>query len=145
MPPSITSVVVTLAAVVACAPPSLESELDLASETVLRQQRIAAEAIELNTCNNEAVRLSGEVHIVITEKGSLRHGHINGHLTGTGSAGNDYVLNLQARTSVQPGSDTVEFVGRQVLISKGGAPNLLTTVSITSDPFSMSVQADCRG
>ena len=104
MPPSITSVVVTLAAVVACAPPSLESELDLASETVLRQQRIAAEAIELNTCNNEAVRLSGEVHIVITEKGSLQHGHINGHLTGTGSAGNDYVLNLQARTSVQPGA-----------------------------------------
>lgn len=144
MPPSITSVVVTLAAVVACAPPSLESELDLTSETVLRQQRIAAEAIELNTCNNEAVRLSGEVHIVITEKGSLQHGHINGHLTGTGSAGNDYVLNLQARTSVQP-SGTVEFVGRQVLISKGGAPNLLATVSITSDPFSMSVQADCRG
>ncbi len=144
MPPSITSVVVTLAAVVACAPPSLESELDLASETVVRQQRIAAEAIELNTCNNEAVRLSGEVHIVITEKGSLQHGHINGHLTGTGSAGNDYVLNLQARTSVQP-SGTVEFVGRQVLISKGGAPNLLATVSITSDPFSMSVQADCRG
>ena len=145
MSPSITSVMVTLAAVVACAPPSLESELDLASEAVLRQQRIAAEAIELNTCNNEAVRLTGEVHIVITENGSVRHGHINGHLTGTGSAGNDYVLNLQARTSVQVGSDTVEFVGRQVLISKAGAPNLLATVSITSDPFAMSVQADCRG
>lgn len=136
---------VALTATVACAPPVPESTLGQDLEVVVRQAHETIDSREVNTCNGESVLLTGEVHIVVTEKASARQGHINGHLTGTGSAGNDYVLNLQGRTSVEAGTVIVEFVGRQLLISKGGAPNQMTTVAIMSDPFSMTVQVDCRG
>ena len=72
------------------------------------------------------------------EHDSVRQGHVNGHLTGTGSAGNDYLLNLQARTTVRPGTEAVEVTIRRFLISEGGAPTQLTIVSISSDPLSMT-------
>ena len=38
-----------------------------------------------------------------------------------------------------------ELVTRQLLISKGGAPNQLTTVTVAADPLSITIVADCRG
>ena len=115
-------VVVALAAAVACAPPVPESTLGQDLEVVVRQAHETIDSREVNTCNGESVLLTGGVHIVVTEKASARQGHINGHLTGTGSAGNDYVVNLQGRTSVETGTIIVEFVGRQLLVAAAGPP-----------------------
>lgn len=141
-------IVVTAVAAItatACVPPAPGSDGVQELGTVVRQQRIGILDSQLNTCNGESVHLAGDIHIVITEHHSVRQGHVNGHLTGTGSAGNDYLLNLQARTTVPPGTEAVEVTVRQLLISKGGAPNQLTIASISSDPFSISLQSDCRG
>jgi hypothetical protein len=136
---------VMVSTTVACAPPASTSELAQASETIVEQSRFIVNEREFNTCNGEVVRLSGEVHMVITEKATTLMAHVNGHLTGVGSHGNEYLLNLQGEGTVQPGGQVVTFAGRELLISKGGAPNQLVTVSMTSDPFSMTTHADCRG
>jgi hypothetical protein len=137
------SLVVVAAA--ACAPPASTSDLAQASETIVKQSRFILEQRELNTCNGETVQLAGEVHVVVTDKAGARSGHVNGHLAGTGSLGNEYLLNLNAKMSLQPGGQVVEMIGRELLISKAGAPNQLVTVAMTSDPFTMTVQPDCRG
>jgi len=136
---------VLLGLAAACAP-SASQEVPLPGPgTTGRQEHLTIEDDQVNACNGESVRLIGDVHVVITEHDAVRDAHVNGHLTGMGSFGNEYLMNLQARADVQVGGVGFELVTRQLLISKGGAPNQLTTVTVASDPLSMTVVADCGG
>ena len=124
------------------APPSGVSQAD---ETVVHERRLEVRDVVVNTCTGESVALWGDVHIKVADQAGAHDGHVNGHLTGTGSAGNAYILNMQARTALAPDGETFDVVTRQLLVSQGSAPNLLTTVTVTSEPFAMTVEADCRG
>jgi len=134
-----------LAVAAACAPPASQQAPLPGSGTVVRQEHLTITDDQVNACNGESVHLAGDVHIVFNDHDGVRDAHVNGHLTGTGSLGNDYLMNLQARADVPVGGVSFELVTRQLLISKGGAPNQLTTVTVASDPLSLAVVADCRG
>ncbi len=137
---------VLLGLAAACAPSaSQQGPLPGPGTTTLRQEHLTIQDDAVNACNGESVHLAGDVHVVITEHDAVRDAHVNGHLTGMGSFGNEYLMNLQARADVQMGGGSVELVTRQLLISKGGAPNQLTTVTVASDPLSITIVADCRG
>jgi hypothetical protein len=134
-----------LAVAAACAPSaSLQGPMPGPGTTV-RQEHLTIADDEVNACNGESVHLSGDVHAVITQHDSVRDAHVNGHLTGMGSFGNEYLMNLQARADVQAGGASFVLVTRQLLVSKGGAPNQLATMTVTSDPLSVTIVADCRG
>jgi hypothetical protein len=136
---------VLLGLAAACAPSASQVGPLPGPGTTARQDHLTIENDEVNTCNGESVHLAGDVHVVITEHGAVREAHVNGHLTGTGSFGNEYLMNLQARANVEVGGVGFQLVTRQLLISKGGAPNQLTTVTVASDPLSITIVADCRG
>ena len=136
---------VLLSVAAACAPSASQQGPLPGPGTTVRQEHLTIENDEVNACSGESVHLAGDLHAVIIEHDAVRDAHVNGHLTGMGSFGNEYLMNLQARADVQVGGVSFELVTRQLLISKGGAPNQLTTVTITSDPFSITIVADCRG
>jgi hypothetical protein len=139
-------VAVGVAAVAAaCGPSASQNPIVQFPGTVMKQQHLTVTDRQVNMCSGEVVHLAGDVHLVVTEHDSTRDAHVNGQLTGTGSLGNDYILNLQIRADVPANGRAFDVLARELLISKGGAPNQLTTVTITSDPFSVSVAADCRG
>ena len=136
---------ILLGVAAACAPsPSQQAPLP-GSGAMVRQEHLTIENEAVNACNGESVRLAGDLHVVITEHDAVRDAHVNAHLTGMGSFGNEYLMNLQARADVQMGGVSFELVTRQLLISKGGAPNQLTTVTVAADPLSITMVADCRG
>jgi hypothetical protein len=136
---------VLLGLAAACAPSASQQGPLPGPGTTARQDHLTIENDEVNTCNGESVHLAGDMHVVITEHDAVRDAHVNGHLTGMGSFGNEYLMNLQARADVQAGGVSFELVTRQLLISKGGAPNQLTTVTVASEPLSITIVADCRG
>ena len=136
---------VLLAVAAACAPSASQDGPLPGPGTMMGQEHLSIADDEVNACNGESVHLAGDLHVVITEHDAVREAHVNGHLTGMGSFGNEYLMNLQARADVQVGSASFELVTRQLLISKGSAPNQLTTVTVAADPLSMTIVADCRG
>jgi hypothetical protein len=114
------------------APPPTDDRLDVTD-------------LQLNACNGESVHLSGELHAVTKASGAAGTDHIHGHLTGTGSLGNEYVLNLQVRSATSGDPMTMTVTERALLISKGSAPNQLVLYTLRFPPLSFEVQADCRG
>src|SRR5262245_46096134 len=139
-------IAVGLAAVAAaCGPSASQNPIIQLPGTISKQEHLAVTDRQVNTCSGEVVHLAGDVHLVVTQRDTAQEVHVNGHLTGTGSFGNDYILNLQVQAEGAANGQSLDVVARELLISKGGAPNQLTTVTITSDPLSMSVEADCRG
>lgn len=98
----------------------------------------------VNTCTGESVLISGTAHVRFNEKG---HGaavsHISLHGTGTGSDGNEYVLNSHESYK----ADAAGFSDKQhvVLVSRGSAPNMHVTVTMSYPPFVFAMDADCAG
>ena len=100
---SIILVSTVLLAMAAASAPSASQQGPLPGPgTTVRQQHLTIEDDEVNACNGESVHLAGDVHVVITEHDAVRDAHVNGHLTGMGSFGNEYLMNLQARAE-RPG------------------------------------------
>lgn len=98
----------------------------------------------INDCNGELVRLAVTVHIVSKENkdGSFIQ-RVNIHGQGTGSRGNEYIVN-STNTSRWTAGGFFSFDERSRLISKGAEPNLVLLIHFDPDTR-LTVEADCRG
>lgn len=97
----------------------------------------------INTCNGELIPLTGTIHIVenLTGDGIVAVAFI--HATGTGSDGNEYVLNERHMLALHAsGFSTTQHV---VLVSQGTAPNRHLTFTLSSPPFEISFDEECLG
>ena len=109
------------------------------------QDRVGVDDMEVKACNGESVSLSGELHMVTKTKGSTTEDHVNGHMTGVGDQGNDYVFNLQVKASSGGEPFAMTLTDRQLLVSKGPAPNQRVTVVIAFPPLTFDMQTVCTG
>jgi hypothetical protein len=103
------------------------------------------ERLAFNSCNLEFVTVAGDVHVVTKERSDGgTETSINGELTGVGSSGTPYVLNLQ-ETITQTPSLALLSETRELLVSKGTAQNQLTESSFAFPPGEFHADVDCRG
>jgi hypothetical protein len=110
---------------------------------VLFNDKVSVEQVAFNSCNLEFVTVSGELHVVTREApGGGTTTHVNGELKGVGSLGNRYVLSVQA--DVDESGDAVSSTTREVLVSKGSAPNQVQTTTFSFPPLTFDVDIDCR-
>ncbi len=107
-------------------------------------QRKAGVAEEINTCRGETVQLEGTRTLITKEQsdGTFRQRLIfQGE--GTGDQGNEYLLNFQEEL-VTDGFDFV-LESRQVLVSKGSAPNQESIFYLDSATGETNIEAVCTG
>jgi hypothetical protein len=115
-----------------------------ASAAVVFNERFDLAIFSFNTCNGEFVELTGFVHVVVKEKkGGTVTVHANAHGQGVGDRGNEYVLNLQEKDSFS--TNEAHFRYREVLISKGSAPNQHVLLTVDFPPGNVNFDVDCRG
>jgi hypothetical protein len=104
-----------------------------------------SEQVQLNTCNGEQVTLGGEVRRETKTKDSTIEEHVDAHLTGIGDQGNEYEFKVQIKSKVDSETFVVKFSDKEMLVSKGSAPNQRVTVEISSPPFTFDMETDCTG
>ncbi len=146
--------VLALGALCACAPVTARSALKPAppstttpagSAVAVPRNRLEIADVRLNSCNGESVLLEGEIQFIAVGSDPAAGEHLRGHFTGVGNLGNGYILNLQAKSTTTNQPTGISFTSRELLISKGSAPNQLTTFTLTFPPLSVTITADCRG
>jgi hypothetical protein len=99
----------------------------------------------VNTCNGEFVPVfSGVAHVVqrLQPDGSVIT-TTNGHFVAVGSLGNEYELNWHERFISEPGQ--AMFFSRQMIVSKGSAPNHLVTFTFEFPPGTFTATERCFG
>jgi hypothetical protein len=99
----------------------------------------------INTCNGEFVPvLNGEAHVVqrLQPDGSFVTS-TNGHFVSVGTLGNRYQLNWQERFVSEPGE--LMSSSRQLILSRGSAPNHLVTFVFEFPPGSFTATERCTG
>ena len=99
----------------------------------------------VNTCNGEFVPVfNGTAHTVqkLQSDGTFLS-HLNGHFVADGTLGNTYELNWQE--DFVSSSAEVSSSSRQLIISKGAAPNHLVTFTFRFPPGEFTAVEDCRG
>ena len=101
--------------------------------------------VQVNACNGEAVHLTGELREDTKVHDSKVDQHIKANLTGNGDLGNEYKFELDVQTRWDTASMTMTLKDHQVLASKGSAPDLRVTVTISESPLSLKVEAECHG
>jgi hypothetical protein len=101
--------------------------------------------VQVNNCNGETVHLSGELSEDTKVKDSKVEQHIKAHLTGSGNLGNEYKFELDVESKWDTASMTMTFKDRELLASKGSAPDQRVTVTISASPLSLRVEAQCHG
>jgi hypothetical protein len=101
--------------------------------------------VQVNACNGETVHLTGELREDTKVKDSRVDQHIKANLTGSGDLGNEYKVELEVTSKWDTASMTMTLKDRQLLVSKGSAPDLRVTVIISDSPLSLKVEAECHG
>ena len=101
--------------------------------------------VQVNACNGETVHLTGELREDTKVHDSRVDQHIKANLTGSGDLGNEYKFELDVQSKWDTASMTMTLKDRQVLVSKGSAPDLRVTVTISESPLSLKVEAECHG
>ena len=81
-------------------------------------ERRAITDVLVNVCNGETVSLTGELSEDTKVKGSKVEQHIKAHLTGTGSFGNAYKLELDVRSTWDTSAMTMTHKNRYDLKSE---------------------------
>lgn len=98
----------------------------------------------VNTCNGESILITGMAHLVENETGDGGFlGVFSVHGTGTGSDGNEYILN--ETQTITFNSSGFRLTRHVVLVSQGSAPNRHLTATISSPPFAVTFDEDCVG
>jgi len=100
---------------------------------------------QVNACNGETVLLAGELREDTKVHDSRVDQHIKANLAGTGDLGNEYKFELDVKSQWDIASMTMTLKDRQVLVSKGSAPDLRVMVTISESPLSLKVEAECHG
>jgi len=116
-----------------------------ASAAVITNDRVQFVTFPVNTCNGEFVPvLGGVAHVVqrVQPDGSFV-ATLNGHFVSVGTLGNQYELNWQERTVLSPDQST--FTSRQLIVSKGPAPNHIVTFVIDFTTFTFTATERCFG
>ena len=109
-----------------------------------KESRVVAVA-QVNACNGETVLLAGELREDTKVHDSTVDQHIKAKLAGTGDLGNEYKFELDVKSQWDTVSMTMTLKDRQVLVSKGSAPDLRVMVTISESPLSLKVEAECHG
>ena len=109
------------------------------------KERRSVTAVQVNTCNGETVYLTGELREDTKVRDSRVEQRIKAKLTGSGDFGNEYKFELDVETKWDTASMTMTQKGRQLLVTKGSAPDLRVTVTISSSPLSLEVESECHG
>lgn len=112
-----------------------------AHSTVTKTRIPVTNVVLLNSCNNENVRLSGEIRaVIVTHKTGGREVHVSVHLTGVGlRTGDAYSLHRNAhRHEARP---TPSVTRRDVLISHGRSPNQHVIVDVLTG----AMRTTCTG
>jgi hypothetical protein len=95
---------------------------------------------DVNLCNGEVVPLVGVFRVVTNEHKDGSFVQVSTyHATGVGSQGNEYVLNISSVNKAGVGQ-----VQRELLVSKGSAPNQLLVITLPASG-GIIIEADCRG
>ena len=110
----------------------------------VKERRTVAD-VEVNDCIGETVHLSGELTEESKVKDDKAEQHLKAHLTGFGEFGNPYTFDLDVVSKWDTASMTMTFTNRYVLDSKGSAPDLRVTVSLSSSPLSIKFTSECHG
>jgi hypothetical protein len=116
-----------------------------ASAGVITNDHIQFVTFPFNTCNGEFVPvLAGVAHVVqrLQPDGSFV-ATLNGHFVSVGALGNQYELNWQERTVFSPDQST--FTSRQLIVSKGSAPNHIVTFVFDFTTFTFTATERCFG
>jgi len=110
------------------------------SAEVIENERVTQLFETINSCNGEVISVLLNVHFVGRQQrnGTVIY-HLNVNGTGTGSLGNTYVLNGQQTET----TDTITV--REVLVSKGAAPNQALRLTINVISGEVTTQAICHG
>ena len=113
-----------------------------ASAAPADSERFETIAFDINFCNGEFVVGQADVHTVTKQQkdGSYIF-HFNLHGQGTGSQGNEYVMNSTIKT--ESSSTNYSYDSRFMAISKGSAPNQV--ISVHYDNGNYTFQPECRG
>jgi hypothetical protein len=128
---------------VACAVMGMQATK--ASAEVITNDHTQFVTFPVNTCNGEFVPvLSGVAHLVqrLQPDGSFI-ASLNGHFVAVGTVGNEYELNWQERTVFSP--DQATFTSRQLIVSKGPAPNHIVTFVFDFTTFTFTATERCFG
>ena len=101
--------------------------------------------VAVNACNAESVHLSGalDTETKVHDHSTVEQ-HVKAHLTGTGSRGNQYTFDLDVQSKWDTNFTTLTLKDRQMLVSKGSAPDQRVTVEIGPSP-SFKIEAECHG
>jgi hypothetical protein len=100
--------------------------------------------VQVNVCNGETVHLTGELREDTKVKDSKVDQHITAHLTGSGDLGNEYKFELDVESKWDTASMTMTLKDHELLVSKGPSPDQRVTVTISSSPLSLKIEAECH-
>jgi len=100
--------------------------------------------VQVNICNGETVHLTGELREDTKVKDSKVDQHIKANLTGSGNLGNEHKFELDVKSKWDTASMTMTLKDRELLASKGPSPDQRVTVTISSSPLSLKIEAECR-
>jgi hypothetical protein len=112
-----------------------------AQATVTKARIPVANVVVVNSCNNENVRLSGEIRaVIVMHKNGSREVHVSVHLTGVGlGTGDTYSLHRNAHRHETKPTPTV--TRRDVLVSHGRSPNQHVVVNVITG----AIRTTCTG
>jgi len=101
--------------------------------------------VAVNACNGERVHLTGELDTETKVKDhSTVEQHVKAHLSGFGDRGNEYKFDIDVESKWDSTFTTLTLKDRQLLVSKGSAPDQSVTVEIGPSP-SFKIEAECHG
>ena len=114
------------------------------SAEVIVNERVTEAFATINSCNGETINVLLNVHVLGRQQrnGTVIY-HLNVNGTGTGSLGNRYVLNGQQVETIKATTHTITV--REVLVSKGAAPNQALRLTFNLISGEVTTQAICRG
>jgi hypothetical protein len=139
---------VAVGCLVGCATPPPISRLGFpnpaAPPPAVKATRVVTDVV-VNACNRETVHLTGELREETKAKDSRVEQHIKAHLTGHGDLGHDYQFELDVESKWDTASMNMTIKDRQLLSSTGHVPDLRVTVTISSSPLSLKLEAECHG
>lgn len=118
------------------------------ADGTLVKWRIPYVTFDVNVCapgGGEAVTMTGTLQLVLDLVGSgSQSSLLEGHFTGTGSQGNNYVIDIHERI-VQARDGSFDHRFHAVIVSLGSAPNFMVMIHASFPPYQLTATNSCTG
>ena len=118
------------------------------ADGALVRWRIPYVTFGVNVCapgGGEAVTMTGTLQLMLDTVGSgSQVSLLEGHFTGTGLQGNNYVVDIHERI-FQAADGSFDHRFHAVIVSLGAAPNFMVMIHASFPPYQLTATNSCTG